>query len=179
MTTETRDRCVNAWYNLIAPRNRERFTICTEWKVGNLTAFRQWWVKQAHAGRDKFGVTILLSGREPQTLAGPESLVVASRKLVKWLSTNVRFNPSSELPLGVVKSGKGFRPRYGSRGGVFTGRTVDTIEGAHRLWQLEKISQFDSFIEEHKGDERVVALLEARKALIQFEYDNHQITTRV
>lgn len=179
MTTVTRDRHITAWYNLIAPRNRERFILCAEWKVGNLNAFREWWEKQCYAGRDKFGVTILLSGREPQKHAGPESLVVASRRLVKWLSTNVLFDTRSELPLGVVKTGKGFRPRYGSHGEVFTGPTVATKEEAHRLWQLEKITQFDEFIAEHSEDSRIVALLEERKAMIQFEYDNNKLTQRV
>lgn len=179
MTTVNRDRCINAWYNLTAPRNRERFILCDEWKVGNLNAFRTWWSEQIYAGRDKFGVTILLSGRDPKKLAGPESLVVASRRLVKWLSTNVLFDTYSELPLGVVKCGAGYRPRYGSHGEVFTGHVVSTKEEAHRLWQVEKIAQFNEFIAEHSDDSRIVALLEERKTAIQFEYDNNLQTQRV
>lgn len=177
MTSQNRDQSINAWYNLNAPRNKHRFQLCTEWKQNGLPAFSAWWHQQYHAGDAQHGVSILLSGRSPTTVAGPDSLVVISKKLVKWLSTNVLKN--EKLPLGVVKCGAGFRPRFGRHGDVFTGSIVPTKEEAHRLWQLEKISQFEEFIADHSADPRVVVLLVERKALLQHEYDNHLLTSRV
>lgn len=177
MSTQNRDPSINAWYNLNAPRNRNRFQLCKEWKEKGFPAFSEWWHKQYHAGDTNHGVSILLSGREPVIEAGPGTLVVISKKLVKWLSTNVLTN--DRLPLGVVKCGTGYRPRFGKHGEVFTGSIVSTKEEAHRLWQSEKLSQFDEFIADHSADPRVVELLHERKALLQYEYDNNLQTQRV
>lgn len=158
---------------------RGEIVISDEWLSDNGYSFQKWFLQQPYAKQHAHVVTNFLYFREPNPRFSEETCVVVSTTLLKWLVTNVSKELSFDLPLGVTLSGKGFRARHGWRGETYCSKTVYCQLEAHRLWQAEKLRQYDGFIEEHLKDPRVCELLKMRKQLLSDEYTNKIVSTRV